>query len=156
MTDHPETARLTADVVALAQADDTWHVLLIKRGWPPYAGRWALPGGHVDVGEEIDHAARRELLEETGIDVADLDLVGVYAAPGRDPRGRYVTWAYASWLTDQPQATAGDDARDARWWPLADALARPLAFDHRRIIRDAVEVHRHVGRPVVQPIPGQR
>ncbi len=134
-----ETARLTADVVLISERDDVPHVLLIRRFWPPFAGRLALPGGHVDAGEMPEDAARRELAEETGISVERLDLVGVYAAPGRDPRGRYVTWAYLAIVPGLPSPTAGDDAADAAWAPVAETLATPavLAFDHGRIIRDA-------------------
>jgi len=143
MSETHETARLTADVVALSMAGPTSitpHVLLIRRGWPPYTGLWALPGGHVDPGETTEAAAVRELAEETGLraELADLDLVGVYAEPDRDPRGRYVTWAYAVWLPDTPVPTAGDDATAARWIPVAQALADGLAFDHAQILRAVV------------------
>ncbi|MCP9213309.1 NUDIX domain-containing protein [Streptomyces sp. NEAU-Y11] len=121
-----ETIRYTADVVLLA-AD---HVLLIERGWEPFAGAWALPGGHVDSGESSLAAAARELEVETGITVPDADLrqVGAYDAPSRDPRGRYVTVAYTATLPATVPPSAGDDATAARWWPL-DALP-DLAFDH--------------------------
>ncbi|WEH43969.1 NUDIX hydrolase [Streptomyces sp. AM 2-1-1] len=125
-----ETIRYTADVVLLAAG----HVLLIQRRWNPYAGSWALPGGHVDVGEASLQAAVRELKEETGITVpADAFVqVGVFDAPGRDPRGRYVTVAYTATLPELTAPTALDDAADARWWPL-NALP-PLAFDHATIL----------------------
>lgn len=130
-----ETIRYTADVVALTPSGD---VLLIERGWPPHEGAWALPGGHVDPGETSRAAAARELAEETGVHVtADaLRPIGVWDAPDRDPRGRYVTVAYvAAVLADTP-ITPGDDARTARWWPLDD-LPEPLAFDHADILRAA-------------------
>ncbi|MET9810809.1 NUDIX hydrolase [Streptomyces halstedii] len=128
-----ETIRYTADVVLLA-AD---HVLLIERGWDPYAGRWALPGGHVDAGETSLDASARELEEETGITVpvADLRQVGAFDAPGRDPRGRYVTVAYTATLPAPVQPMAGDDAAAARWWPL-EGLP-DLAFDHAEIVAAA-------------------
>lgn len=139
MADNNETARLTADVVLLGEQDNQLYVLLIERGWPPYEGRQALPGGHVDVGEDVESAGRRELAEEAGLETGRLDLVGVYSAPGRDPRGRYITWAYKAVLGCLPQPTAGDDARAARWWPVAEVLEHPerLAFDHHQIITDA-------------------
>jgi 8-oxo-dGTP diphosphatase len=129
-----ETIRYTADVVLLAAG----HILLIERGWAPYAGRWALPGGHVDRGESSRAAGSRELEEETGIivPVADLRQVGAFDAPGRDPRGRYVSVAYTATLPSLVQPTAGDDATAARWWPL-DALP-DLAFDHAEIVAGAV------------------
>ncbi|WP_163554595.1 NUDIX domain-containing protein [Candidatus Frankia alpina] len=136
-TETRKTARLTADVVALSDRDGTPHVLLIRRGWPPYTSMWALPGGHIDPGEAPENAARRELAEETGLRLLAPRLVGVWAAPGRDPRGRYVTWAYATWLADTPTPTAGDDAAAAAWVPVEQALAEGLAFDHSSILETA-------------------
>lgn len=135
-----ELARLTADVALFGTGTaGELHVLLIKRRYPPHAGAWALPGGHVDTGETAEDAARRELLEETGIGAGplSLDLAGVYAEPGRDPRGRYVTFAYTATVPHLPQPTAADDAAEAAWIPLAELPALPLAFDHDQIIRYA-------------------
>lgn len=138
----PETIRYTADVVCIRSG----AVLLIERGHPPHTGSWALPGGHVDLGETSRRAARRELKEETGVDVdeADLHEVGVFDRPDRDPRGRYVTVAYLAVVPAGTTAAAGDDARRAEWWPL-DALP-DLAFDHADIIAAAEaefgELHR--------------
>lgn len=138
MTDTtPETARLTADLVVVGLDGGHRHVLLIERGWDPYAGYLALPGGHVDVGEDVEAAARRELAEETGLVVEWVELVGVYAEPGRDPRGRYATFAYAAYVDGLPRVTAGDDAKLARWERLDRLHELRLAFDHRRIITDA-------------------
>lgn len=143
MTDTiPETAHLTADVVALGRdTDGRVHVLLIRRRWAPFEGCWALPGGHVDQSETDENAAHRELAEETGIRVGMLKYVGAYREPGRDPRGRYVTFAYATVLMAHlPPATAADDAVEARWVPVSALSSLPLAFDHRRIIDDALKV----------------
>lgn len=146
MTDTtPETARLTADVVLFGGGDGASHVLLIKRGWDPFEDHWALPGGHVDQGEEVSAAAVRELAEETGITEAQISvpaLVDVYSAPDRDPRGRYVTFAFVATTDGRPAPTAGDDAAEARWWPVREALAGgfKLAFDHGQIIRDAYDI----------------
>ncbi|MFE2497117.1 NUDIX domain-containing protein [Streptomyces scopuliridis] len=130
-----ETVRLTADVVLIAGG----HVLLIERGWDPFEGMWALPGGHVDPGEEVRTAAARELAEETGIFVPEESLreVGPFTAVGRDPRGRYVTVAYTATLPQAVAPSAGDDATAARWWPL-DALPE-LAFDHGDILHAVLE-----------------
>ncbi|MFI1177862.1 NUDIX domain-containing protein [Streptomyces melanogenes] len=128
-----ETIRYTADVVLLSAG----QVLLVLRAWDPYEGYWALPGGHVDAGETSRVAAARELAEEAGIavPVADLRQAGAFDAPGRDPRGRYVSAAYTATLPAPVPPTAGDDARAARWWPL-DALP-DLAFDHADILAAA-------------------
>lgn len=122
---------LTADVV-LTDAGD--RVLLVRRGGEPYKGCWALPGGFMEMDETIERCAQRELEEETGISVGlgALHLVGIYSAPGRDPRGRTVTAAYSAKAPQEAVPKAGDDAADTRWWPLA-ALP-PLAFDHADIL----------------------
>lgn len=129
-----ETIHYTADVVATTPDG---HVLLIERDWPPYEGTWALPGGHVAEGETSRAAAARELTEETGVQIAPADLrqIGVFDRPDRDPRGRYVTVAYLAEVPTGTPATAGGDARTARWWHL-NALP-PLAFDHDHILHAA-------------------
>lgn len=138
----PETVRLTADAVVFGERDRQLYVLLILRGWDPYEGYWALPGGHVDAGEITAAAAHRELHEETGLSVGVLTQVEAYADPGRDPRGRYVTFAYTTLLNHTPRPTAGDDAARAEWVLVDEALAEGivLAFDHKQIIADALRV----------------
>jgi 8-oxo-dGTP diphosphatase len=136
--DAPRPA-LTADVVAVAGQHGARRVLLVRRGAPPYIGHWALPGGFVDFEEEPEHAARRELAEETGLDpgTAPFVLVGVYGAPGRDPRGWTVTVAYAVDAGSVvPSVRGGDDAASAEWHLLGDLP--PLAFDHDTILADAL------------------
>lgn len=142
MTDDTVTA-LTADAVLFAESGDRLHVLLIRRGWPPFKDCWALPGGYVDPGEDTTAAAYRELAEETGIRLGPcLKPSGVYADPGRDPRGRFVSFAYAARLGRMPEPVAADDATAARWVPVDDVLtgAVGLAFDHARIIHDALRL----------------
>ena len=133
MTENLETIQLTADVVCL-RGDD---VLLIRRGWEPYKGELALPGGYVDRGETSRAAAARELQEETGIRVAaeDLDRLDVYDRPDRDPRGRFVSVAYVVTVPADTVAQAGDDATAVQWVPLAEP--GDLAFDHAEILADA-------------------
>ena len=129
---------LTADCVVVRSGSE---VLLVRRGGEPFKGCWALPGGFMEMDETIEHCAVRELEEETGLHFAEqeLRLIGVYSAPGRDPRGRTVTAAYRVELEERSaengRPVAGDDAAEVRWWPLA-ALP-PLAFDHAEIIAAA-------------------
>ncbi|MDX3490603.1 NUDIX hydrolase [Streptomyces sp. ID05-18] len=136
-TDSFETIRYTADVVCVRGGD----VLVIERGWDPHKGMNALPGGHVDPGESSRAAAARELLEETGVqvDASDLTLVGVWDAPDRDPRGRYITVAYLVTVPDDTTAHAGDDAAAVRWVPLN--APGSLAFDHGQIVATARRQH---------------
>lgn len=127
----------TADAVALARRHGGVFVLLIQRGNEPFSGRWALPGGFVDEGERPEDAARRELAEETGL-VYDgaLELVGVYGDPGRDPRGWTISAAYRAVLESPAEVAGADDAAEARWFAIHDLP--PLAFDHDRIVADAL------------------
>jgi len=131
MDDKTENVQLTADVVVTSLSG---FVALVKRGWPPFEGMWALPGGYVDPGERIRDAAARELAEEAGITVRpdQLARVDIFDAPDRDPRGRFVTVAYHLEVVSGTGIEAGDDAVDVAWWPL-NALP-PLAFDHAEII----------------------
>ena len=126
---------LTVDVVALA-GDPPHRVLLIERRNDPFAGSWALPGGFVDAGERLMAAASRELAEETTIEAAELELLGVYYTPGRDPRGPTVSVVYVLRTGDQLDVRGGDDARAARWFAL-DRLPA-LALDHATVIADAI------------------
>jgi 8-oxo-dGTP diphosphatase len=128
---------VTVDLVVLTIRDGALCALLIRRGIPPYRGRWALPGGFVLEHEDLDTAAGRELREETGLPIAGhLEQLASYGAPRRDPRGRVVTVAYLALLPDLPAPTAGSDASGAAWRP---ATTEPLAFDHGRILADGVE-----------------
>jgi len=161
-TENNERPFYTADVVAVTPDG---RVLLIQRGWDPFEGAWALPGGHVDAGETALDAAVRELAEETGVRVAgtDLTLVGVFDRPGRDPRGRYVTVAYTVTVPAGTTARAGDDAVDVLWVPLgAPAEGLPadsaLAFDHAEILTAAHRVRLAAGyaRQVQEETSGDR
>ncbi|MFI9569158.1 NUDIX hydrolase [Streptomyces rishiriensis] len=137
-----EPFAVTVDLAVLTLRAGALHVLLVERGQEPYAGRWALPGGFVLPDESAETAARRELAEETGLkDVSGLHLeqLRTYSEPGRDPRMRVVSVAFAALLPDAPEPTGGD-ALQARWQPYGDV--GPLAFDHDRILADA---HDRVG-----------
>lgn len=130
-------ASVTADAVLFAEKDGQVLVLLIQRGNEPYKGYWAFPGGFLNMDETVERCAERELEEETGIVLSGMQLVGVYSDVERDPRGRVITAAYTA-MTTMPEAKAADDAAAAKWWPL-DALPK-LAFDHARILEDAMRV----------------
>jgi 8-oxo-dGTP diphosphatase len=134
---------LTADVVALTLDPAAGlSVLLVRRGSPPFQGRWALPGGFVDPDEELEAAALRELQEETGVSgrAVRLEHLGAYGAPGRDPRGRVLSVAFLTGLPWTTSPQGGDDAAEAAWVPVRDARRpRRLAFDHRIVLDDAVE-----------------
>ncbi len=130
---------LTVDIVVVVPVDGQHNVLLIRRKHAPFEGRWAIPGGFVDPYEPLEEAARRELLEETGIEPARLQQLHAFGAPGRDPRGWTVSVAYLAVLEEGAaqsiQPRAGDDAADVGWF---DLLAPPpLAFDHADILAQA-------------------
>jgi 8-oxo-dGTP diphosphatase len=133
---------VTVDIVILTMAEGALHLLLVRRGEAPYEGMWAIPGGFKRPAETLDEAARRELVEETGVDVASLlTQFGAYGDPGRDPRMNVVTVAYLAVLRDVGAIVAGTDAAEAALTPVSDVLNGKvgLAFDHLRIVRDAIE-----------------
>ena len=133
---------VTVDVVILTMVNGILQVLLVRRGQEPFQGMWAIPGGFKRPTETLDEAARRELLEETAVDAATLlAQFGAYGDPGRDPRMNVVTVAYFAVLRDVGVLAAGTDAADASLMPVSDLLDGQveLAFDHLRIVRDAVE-----------------
>ena len=123
----PRTPALATDCVVF---DPVGRVLLIRRGHEPSTGKHALPGGFVKIGETVMSACRREVKEETGIDVAEITLVGVYSDIDRDPRGHIVSVAFMTELADE----VGSDAMSAEWVDMRDV---DLAFDHARILADA-------------------
>lgn len=139
---------VTVDIAILAMHEERLHLLVIRRAGEPYAGRWALPGGFVDEGEDLATAAERELQEETGVELArhTLDQVGAYGAPDRDPRHRVVSVAWLAAFPEPVEVRAGDDAAEAAWLPVDDLLSESgraeLAFDHAQIISDCVALAR--------------
>ena len=129
---------LTADVILLRVTDGALEALLIKRGRAPEEGRWAFPGGFMDVNERLANTATRELAEETGIADVILEPFGVFDAPKRDPRGRVITVGHIGLLCgEEVDARAGDDAADAGWFTISDMPA--LAFDHEEMLQTALE-----------------
>lgn len=129
---------IAADLVMVYQND----ILLIRRSNDSdvYPGVLALPGGFMNIDETIETAAVRELKEETGInlDELDLSLVGVYSGVNRDPRQRTVGVAFSHVFPIRPIAIAGDDAAECHWYPIDSIMNGEveLAFDHKYIIRD--------------------
>ena len=146
--DYPRAA-LTVDVVVFALDDDQLKVMLIQRDLPPFAGKWALPGGFVRVDEPLDAAARRELQEETGLKDIFLEQLYTFGSLGRDPRERVVTVAYYALVNLVGHAVhASTDARNAAWFAVNDLPA--LAFDHDDILQAARDRLR--GKVRYQPI----
>jgi len=126
---------VTVDAVIFRKQNGQEEVLLIQRGNPPFENQWALPGGFVDMDEDLETAAMRELEEETGLKNIPLQQFYAFGAPGRDPRHRTISIAYRGVL-DKPQPLqAGDDAKKAKWF-LLDHLPE-VAFDHSEIIEKA-------------------
>ena len=139
----PDTPPVTVDIVIELQRRGTPIVLIERRHPPP---GWALPGGFVDPGETVGRAARREALEETGLDVDLVALLGVYSDPARDPRGHTVGVVFVARSGGEP--VADDDAAAVL---IADPQATPpLAFDHAEIVGDYLEFRRS-GKT---PLPG--
>jgi 8-oxo-dGTP diphosphatase len=142
---------VTVDLVVLTVRHHSLCALSVRRGEPPFQGKWALPGGFVRDDEDLSQAAARELAEETGLraqDGAHLEQLATYGDPQRDPRMRVVSVAHLVLAPDLPAPRAGGDARSARWAPVGTLLGEgvqepgdtaPLAFDHGRILADGVE-----------------
>lgn len=127
---------VTADCIVFAKNEKGMKVLLIQRGNEPCKGKWAFPGGFMNIDETTAEAARRELKEETGLSVGEVFQVGAFDAVDRDPRERVITVAYYT-VIDKESAVAGDDdAAKAEWFPI-DSLPQ-LAFDHAEILAKAL------------------
>jgi 8-oxo-dGTP diphosphatase len=129
--DFPRPA-LTVDLV-LVTLEVKPRLLLIRRKHEPFAGKWALPGGFVDEGEDLLPAALRELKEEAGVEDVELEQLHTFGTPGRDPRGWTVSVVYFGRVDGTTlKSAAGDDAAEVGWFPFSESP--PLAFDHDRIV----------------------
>jgi len=129
---------VTVDVIVFHKTSGRLSVLLIKRGHPPFENCYALPGGFLDMDETLEESAIRELLEETGLVVEQLQEVKSFSSLGRDPRGRTITVVFYTILKGkQPETAAGDDASEAKWFAV-DNLP-DLAFDHQEIMKYAIK-----------------
>ncbi|PYQ37525.1 MAG: hypothetical protein DMF55_00585 [Acidobacteria bacterium] len=128
----PETPRLTVDAWV---RDRRGRILLVRRGGPPFRGKWALPGGFSERGETTEESCAREVLEETGLQARIGQVLGVYSDPRRDPRGHTVSVLYDVTPVGGT-VRGGDDAADARWFTRKELRTLDLAFDHGRIVRE--------------------
>jgi 8-oxo-dGTP diphosphatase len=130
---------VTVDAAVFTFSDDKASVLLINRGNEPFKGKWALPGGFIDMDEELEDAVVRELEEETGLAGVRLEQMRTFGTVGRDPRGRMITIVFMGIATEgQDKIKAGDDAAQAQWFDIEE-LPEDMAFDHNEVVRFAVE-----------------
>ena len=132
---------VAVDLVVLTLRDGALSVLLIQREDEPHRGAWALPGGFIEHGEELEGAAYRVLSDEAslGSGAVHLEQVRTFGTPGRDPRGHVVSVAFMALGADLPDPLRGEDVADARWWSLADLDGITLAFDHATVLEAAIE-----------------
>lgn len=146
--EYPRPA-VTTDCVIFGFDNGELKILLVERGIEPFKGRWALPGGFMQMDENTEQCARRELFEETGVENLFIEQLFTFSDVDRDPRGRVVTISYYALIKlSDYKIQAGDDARNARWFPLSQVPS--LAFDHDRILR--VALNRLRGKIRYQPI----
>ena len=127
---------VTTDCVIFGFDGAKLKVLLIERGIEPYKGRWAFPGGFINMDESCTKGALRELKEETGLSTAYIEQFHTFSDPERDPRERVITVAYYALVRIQ-DVKGGDDAAQAAWFTLDEVPQ--LAFDHDRILREALK-----------------
>ena len=129
---------VTVDAAVFRFSRGKAWLLLVERKKEPYKGRWAVPGGFIEMDEELEDAVARELKEETGLTGVRLEQVRAFGTVGRDPRGRQITVVFTG-LAGKGQAAVrgGDDTAEARWFPI-DRLPENLAFDHDRVARVAI------------------
>ena len=139
---------VTTDCVVFGWDGKRMHVLLVERGREPYRRMWALPGGFLEMGEDGETGARRELQEETGLEVKEMRQFHVFTEPGRDPRERVVSIGYYAFVQVQ-EVKGADDAARAAWHDLEKLPA--LAFDHTRIVKEALQAARRQAYAVPAP-----
>jgi len=134
--EYPRPA-LTTDALLIAQISNRNFILLIQRKYEPYKGFWALPGGFVNMDEDLHQACVRELEEETGISGVELKQFETFGAVDRDPRGRTISVVFYALIKEQLKAKGSDDAARAVWFPIENLPQ--LAFDHQQIISKLVD-----------------
>jgi len=130
---------VSVDAVVFAFFESKAKLLLIKRRYEPFKDKWALPGGFVDIDEELEDAVARELAEETGLAGVRLEQMHTFGNVGRDPRGRQITIAFMGIAKKGlNRIKAGDDAAEARWFDI-EKLPKDMGFDHEKIAKFAIE-----------------
>jgi 8-oxo-dGTP diphosphatase len=129
-------AALTVDAVVYTEENNKRYILLIERGKEPFKNKWALPGGFIEMDETLETACKRELFEETGLQVERMTQFKTYDAIDRDPRHRTISVVYFTELEERKPVKGSDDASQANWFPI-DNLPE-LAFDHKQIIEEFI------------------
>lgn len=129
---------VTVDIVCLRPVKDPYKIALIRRAYPPFVGEWALPGGFVEIDEDLEPAARRELAEETQLTPVFIEQFYCFGTPHRDPRGRTISIGYLALIDHTQTGQAGDDAKELAWFNFNQLPS--LAFDHANVIRKAFQV----------------
>jgi 8-oxo-dGTP diphosphatase len=130
---------VTTDALVFDISEGRPKVLLINRGNEPFKGQWAVPGGFVEIDEELEDAAVRELAEETSLTGVALEQMHTFGTVGRDPRGRQITIVFMGVITDgRSEVKAGDDAAEAQWFDI-DHLPENIAFDHDDVLKFAIQ-----------------
>jgi 8-oxo-dGTP diphosphatase len=125
---------LTVDALVYVKGKTTISVLLIQRGIEPFKGKWALPGGFVNMDELLETACKRELEEETGLLVEQMTQFKTYDAIDRDPRHRTISVVFSAQLPEKAEVKGNDDAANAQWFSINDLPE--MAFDHREILEE--------------------
>lgn len=128
---------VTVDVTLFRKINNAYQLLLIQRLNDPFKDYWALPGGFVDENEDLEAAAKRELFEETDMQLFQVKQIKAYGNPNRDPRSHTISVAFMGEIDGLAEAKAKDDAKAVKWFSIDELPA--LAFDHSEIIRDAIE-----------------
>ena len=128
---------ITVDAVVFRKNDKDLELLLIQRKNEPFKNQWALPGGFLEVDEELETGAKRELKEETGLHIQRLTQLRAFGELGRDPRGRTISVAFYGYAEGDTTVKASDDAKGAQWFPVSELPK--LAFDHAKIIEDVLK-----------------
>ena len=134
---HPRPS-VTVDVAIIRPTGKEYQILLIQRAQAPYKGKYALPGGFINMDESLEEAAQRELFEETGVENLGLTQIKTFSDPVRDPRGRVISTCFGCVLDvgDKIQIKPGDDAADTEGCDLNDLPH--LAFDHLTLVQAAI------------------